>query len=266
METLAQTRAQQLIHAERLSTMGLLSAGLAHEINNPLTYIHSYAEYVRDDLEALQAEFNGILNPSESTKESVDSRFLDCKESIAEIIRGSQRIMSLVENMKHLSRADDQSRGRVDIVQCIENAMKLCQFDLKLIQVTLDTDDVLPDIMGNRQQIEQVLINLIKNAVDAMENDPSAALILTAKMDEKSVRITVADNGPGIPEDKLSSIWEAFYTTKTDEKGTGLGLSISKGIIEDYGGSIRVSNITPHGACFTIELPPADALDFVQEI
>ncbi len=260
IESLAEARARQLVHAERLSTLGMLSAGIAHEISNPLTYIMSNASIIKIDLENLQDTVAQALEYSDPYKKSIDEITRGCKESILEVIDGSNRIVSLVRNMKHLSRHDEETKTQIDPGRCVENALNLCQFDLKMINVHLDIDDDLPRVTGNMQQIEQVLINLFKNAVDALETVKPPEISITAKAGENAIWIRVADNGPGIKEANLPSIWEAFYTTKTEEKGTGLGLSISKGIIENHGGKIRVQNLNPQGVCFTIELPVADAL------
>ena len=259
LEALAEARARQLVHAERLSTLGMLSAGIAHEISNPLTYIMSNASIVKIDLENLQNTVAQALENSDPCRKSIDEITRDCKQSILEVLDGSNRIVSLVRNMKHLSRRDEDAKAQIDPGRCIKNAINLCQFDLKMIKVHLDIEDDLPQVTGNMQQIEQVLINLLKNAVDALETVKPPEMNITAKTCDKTICIRVADNGPGIKEAALSSIWEAFYTTKTAEKGTGLGLSISKGIIENHGGKIRVQNLHPQGACFTIELPVAGA-------
>ncbi len=255
MEALVEARAQQLVHAERLSTLGLLSAGIVHEINNPLMFIMGNKDIIRDDLEDLQTVLAHALEHSTPQKETIDAIILECKESILDMMEGIARIKTLVNNIKNLSRSDDQSKAKMDIGRCIDNAINLCHFDLKHIGVQLDVDADLPSIVGNEQQIEQVLINLLKNAVDALETVKLPEISLTAKAGEEDIRISVADNGPGIDEDKLQVIWEAFYTSKAVGKGTGLGLSISKGIIEDHGGKIWAQKLKPQGVCFFIELP-----------
>ena len=262
IEALAQTRAQQLVHAERLSTIGLLSAGIAHEINTPLTFIKSHADFIKKDLNELQIKLPGALkqdaSPKKDSKEAIDEIISGCSESIREVIQGARRIETLVRNLKHFSRQNDQEKSRIDCRQCIENAVNLCRFHLKIIDLHMDVPDRLPEVTANDQQIEQVLINLIKNAADALENTESPKISIMAKTRGTNLVIRVVDNGPGISEEGLSSIWEAFYTTKAADKGTGLGLSISRGIIEDHGGGIDAMNLNPTGAGFTIKLPIAD--------
>lgn len=263
MEALAEARAQQLVHAERLSTLGMLSAGVAHEINNPLMFISGNADIIKIDLEDLQTALARALEQSNPQKQTIDAIILECKESLLEMMEGAKRITSLVQNIKMLSRRDDQAKANIDLSRCIENAMNLCQFGLKRIGVHLDVASNLPPVTGYIQQIEQVLINLLNNAVDALETVTLPEIRLEVKACDGNIRICLADNGPGINEDNLSAIWEAFYTTKAVGKGTGLGLSISKGIIEDHGGRIWAQNLTPQGACFIIELPFADTSQLI---
>nr|WP_320192912.1 response regulator [uncultured Desulfobacter sp.] len=257
MEALAQERARQLVHAERLSTLGTLSAGVAHEINNPLTFISSNADMIKDELQRLRQSLTGDMDVSHLNTEEIASRVAQCQEMVEEVIIGAQRITTLTGNMRHFSRRDDHQKAVINLVACIETARNLCHSDLKRIQVNLDADSSMPPVKGNRQQIEQVLINLFRNAADAMASVKRPQLNVVVKENAGNVQISIADNGPGITEDAFGTIWDAFYTTKGPEKGTGLGLSISKGIIEEHGGRIQAENRMPNGACFVIELPRA---------
>jgi signal transduction histidine kinase len=138
----------------------------------------------------------------------------------------------------------------------VANSLQLCIFTTKYgIETPVDIPDDLPKFLGQSQQVEQVLINLINNATHAIqEHSQEGTITITARLVDDKIVLTVDDSGPGIPPDKLDTIWEAFYTSK-GEKGTGLGLSISSGIIKDHGGTITAVNRPEGGARFTITLP-----------
>ncbi len=259
LEALAEARAQQLIHAERLATLGSLSAGIVHEINNPLSYVSLSAEL-------LQHEFDGIfpllIQAVEGYPEKTETimAFLrNAQNYMSSMTEGIGRVLSIMKSMKDFSRRDMEEKKQCSITECIDNALRLCHNELKYyMDVDVNLPDSLPPFAGISRQIEQVFINLFHNAAQALEPQQKTKrgqLRICADADGQYIRVTVEDNGPGIPADHLESIWEAFFTTKPPEQGTGLGLSISRGIIQDHIGHIRAENREEGGARFIIELP-----------
>lgn len=250
LEHLAQERARQLIHSERLASLGTLSAGIAHEINNPLTYVIGNAEILKFLFDAMARE--GVnLNP-----EAVAAKIKESVQRLDEIIKGANMISTIVEGMQRFSRQDNHVREPIDLAVCMDNAITLCHFHLKhLERVRLTIEPDLPRVVANARQIEQVLINLLKNACDAIGEDFKGAIEIRISAAYGNIMICIEDTGPGIPDTLLNAIWKAFYTTKPNGMGTGLGLSISKNIIEEHKGRIWAENRPKQGARFTIELP-----------
>lgn len=242
MEALAEERAKKLIHAERLSTLGELAAGMAHEVNNYLAPVSGYAELLKFNINSMS------LNDAEK------SRY---REYIDGISAGAGRIKKLIERVRTHGRKTGSERIGSNINDLIIQSLELCTGKLKKVKVTRTLQEAPVRVNVMPQEIEQVFVNIFKNAAEAMAGRSGSVLSVSSYSDAAVVRVIIEDNGPGIPESQIENIWEAFFTTKPAEEGTGLGLSISKGIIEDHGGSIRAENRNEGGARFIIELPTA---------
>jgi signal transduction histidine kinase len=254
LEDLAQERARQLMHSERLASLGTLAAGIAHEINTPLTYVIGNAEILKFLFDAMARE--GVILNSDSFAANIK----ETTHRLTEIIKGGNMINAIVDSMQRFSRQDNHAREPIDLTVCMDQAITLCHFHLKhLEQVRMTIEPDLPRVIANSRQIEQVLINLLKNACDAIGETTGGTIGIKTSSDHGSVIIHVEDNGPGIPDTMLDAIWKAFFTTKPNGMGTGLGLSISKHIIEEHKGRIWAGNRQKKGARFTIELPCAQA-------
>lgn len=243
METLAEERAKQLVHAERLSTIGEMSAGIAHEINNYLVPVIGYTDMLAKKL-------------NESAGAIPGDRLDSFKSYLGSVARGVQRIRNLVERIRKHSRRTAGERVRCSVNDIVRQSLELSDNSLKLFRVELGLSQSLPDVVVDQQELEQVFVNLFKNAADAM-GASGGVLRVSSEMVSGAVVVKVADSGPGIPPEKLEQVFESFFTTKGPEKGTGLGLSVSKGIIERHGGSISADNKPGSGAVFTITLPAA---------
>ncbi len=256
LEALAEDRARQLVHSERLATLGTLAAGVAHEINNPLACISAYAELLARMQKKTVAESLPLLIEKFGADNPVVWFVERCGEYAATMFESCDRITRIVSAMKTYSKKEKDEPQPTALIDCISKSLQLCAHAVKYhVQAVVDVTDDLPLLLVQPQQIEQVLINLINNASHAIQETGEEGLItLTARQQGETVVLTVDDTGPGIPAGKLDSIWEAFYTSKGD-KGTGLGLSISRGIIEDHNGSISAENRAEGGARFTIILP-----------
>lgn len=231
---------EQMLQAERMVTIGKLAAVVAHEINNPLAGILTYAKLIKRWIE------RGIEGP-EKKKEVHDSLDLIAIES--------RRCGELVKNLLTFSRTSPISLDKADINSVIQRCVKLVEHrtELSSIQLHVDTDIVLPPVYCDAAQIEQVLLALVMNAIDAMPRGGN--LWLRSKFLGAEVELTVRDDGTGIPPDVLPKLFEPFTTTKEVGKGVGLGLAISKGIVDRHSGKITVESELGKGTTFRIILP-----------
>jgi signal transduction histidine kinase len=266
----------QLLQAEKLASVGSLAAGMAHEINNPLGGILQNAQLLEYGLDATDAQTRQALarhGVDEAARDAV-GRYVkaelaehlgaiqDCGRRAARIVRGL-----LDFSRKRETRIEPQDLGRV-----VEGALALAsheydlkkRYDFKQIAIHVEVAPDLPPVPCDAQQIQQVLLNLIKNAAHAMYGLAEARPGYRPRLDLRIVRrdgmaaIEVADNGPGVPPPLLERIFEPFYTTKAAEEGTGLGLSVSRFIVHDvHKGQLRVESREGEGTRFIIELPLA---------
>lgn len=256
METLAQERARQLVHNERLAMLGTLSAGLAHELANPIAAASNNLTLAQENWNDVAPALAELAN-----QDRPDIKFIKMAvETMPAVLQGMEQslahTMKLASGLKGHARKGQEERSACDMNVSIERALGLCQHKLKYnINVERALDPALPQILANCQQIEQVLVNLFVNAADAMEDQGGGTLRIATGREDGRVVVHVQDTGPGIPAGKLETIWEPFFTTKAPDKGTGLGLSIIQGIIADHEGTISVQNEPAGGAQFVIALP-----------
>ena len=231
---------RQIVRAERLATLGELAAGVVHELNNPLTSITVYADYLVRKLDAKGAE-DGDL------------------EKLRRIGASAQRILRFSRDLVQYARPSSQDLGPIDLASVVRQSVSICEHLVERGGITLDVavDPELPVIHAIGGQLEQVLINLITNAVHAVENGERGGRVeVRAQADTPStVLLEVADSGPGISEVDRERIFEPFFTTKSDGKGTGLGLPIVRNIVDQHRGEILVSRSDLGGAAFRVILP-----------
>ena len=258
MEQLAEERANQLMHADRMATLVVMSAGMAHEINNPATFIAGNAK----TLERFAQDLLPHLDPDDPKFEGDIAhkiRFIKAEmpRAIAGIQQGVQRVTRIVKGLRDYARQEKGERKPCDVGVCMRQAVELCQFQLRnsAVQVIVEALPDLPQFLGDAQQIEQVLINLVVNASHAVESVASPQVRMRASHVGDNLEISVHDNGPGIPEEFMGRIWDPFFTSKPAGKGTGLGLPICRRIAEAHGGSLAAENSSEGGACFTLSLP-----------
>lgn len=228
---------QQIVRAERLATLGELAAGVVHELNNPLTSITVYAEYLVRKLESQGADQADL-------------------EKLRRIGASAQRILRFSRDLVQYARPSGKEMESVDLAAVVRQSVSICDHLVERggIALSVEVAPDLPVIQAVAGQLEQVLINLITNAVHAVEN--GGRVIVRAKTDgDAHVLIEVADSGPGVPEGDREKIFEAFYTTKLDGKGTGLGLPIVRNIVEQHRGHIGVARSDLGGAAFRVTLP-----------
>ncbi len=256
MEKVAEERSKQLVHAERMATVGLLSAGIAHEINNPTTFIAGNIQTLEKFFGDVEPILRERTEQDCENTEKLEFILQETPKAVEGIRNGVRRISRIVKGLKSFCRKDENAVAACDINTCIEQALELCHNALKYyVTIEKDLAENLPHVMADSQQIEQVLINLFVNAADAMAEYGQGTLSIKTQSTDNSVVVKVSDTGPGIPDDKLDDIWQPFFTTKPPDKGTGLGLFTVRGIIENHEGLISLENKPSGGAEFTITLP-----------
>jgi len=253
MEQIAEIRAKQLIHADRLATLGTLAAGITHEISSPITYVSANTESAANHWRKVRHYIQTHLKDS---NEKIASSIEKIDRSLERISSGTFRIIKIVRGISSFSRKEHAQKEKINIHDCINLALQLCQNQLKYnIQVQINFVSEIPMILGNQHEIEQVFVNLIANAAHAMSHKSSGQLVISSQVNDNDIIVNIKDNGIGMSDDVLESIWDPFFTTKPEEKGTGLGLSICKEIIARHDGHIRAESVPEEGSCFIISLP-----------
>jgi|GEM_PF-5151823 len=257
----------QLIQSEKLAGIGQLAAGIAHEINNPVGFVSSNSETIVKYMEKIKElialyERKAENEEVEAYKKSQKIPFVleDLNDLLLENRDGLERISGIVKNLKDFARIDTKNEfTEIDINTCIKNTLVIAKNEIKYqVDVSLDLGETGP-VFANGGEINQVLLNIIVNAVHAIASQKrtdKGQIKIRTWQEAETVFCEIKDNGPGIPENVMSRIFEPFFTTKEVGKGTGLGLSISYDIIVNkHGGSIRVDSEENEGCTFTIELP-----------
>lgn len=266
-EALKRTQ-QQLLHSEKMASLGQLVAGVAHELNNPISFVlgnvhalSKYSERLRSYIAAFHAHQPEALLQQQREKLRIDHLLADLPSLIEGTLEGAQRTADIVHGLKRFSAMDPEERTPVNLVEVIERAIHWVQkgrpAPVQVRWVPLQACTVL----GSAGQLQQVMMNLLQNAFDALSPVPEPMVWVemgcTGNTEQPTVRVTVRDNGPGIPPEHLLRIFDPFFTTKPVGKGTGLGLSISYGIVEQHGGHLGARNAEGGGAEFVLELPRA---------
>lgn len=279
LDQLAKTRLQ-LVHAEKMASIGQLGAGVAHEINNPIGFINgnleSLDEYKNNVTCVLQSykplethiangaddELKKMLENIEQIKEEQDLEFVltDMGELITESLDGASRIQKIVKDLKSFSRVDDQGFQDVDLNKdVIETALRLVWSEMK-DKCTLDKSlSSLPQYSCHPGELSQVILNLLVNASDAIEKD--GIIGVHSEFIDNAIQIKISDNGTGINEQDLLKLFDPFFSTKDIGKGTGLGLSTAQGIVDKHGGSLTVESKLGLGTTFIIKLPLTDQVE-----
>ncbi len=256
----------QILHAEKMASLGLLAAGIAHELNNPAGFIYSNIDVLREDIERLKqcllaydhlklaedqaAEVDRVKQRIDyhNIMGDLDSILTDCHV-------GAERIRDVVNNLRLFSRLDEAEIKRVDLNEGIEATVRLLSSYYKSGRIVLRRDyGELPPINCYAAQLNQVWMNLLVNAAQAIGDADGEVRVVTRHQDG-NVHVSITDTGGGIAPENLKKVFDPFFTTKPVGEGTGLGLSISHGIIEQHGGTISVDTIPGNGTRFTITLP-----------
>jgi histidine kinase len=241
---------QHLIQASKMATLGEMATAIAHELNQPLSVMKTASSFILKKIkkdELIQLEILKTL------AEEIDSHV--------------NRASGIINHLREFGRKAEVKKEKVDVKEAVEKALEIFMQQLKLreIEVEKDFQEDLPSILANSNRLEQVFINLLINARDAIEDKcekhphdtPKKKISVRTRLDGGKIRVEVADSGIGIPKPVRDKIFEPFFTTKRVGRGTGLGLSISYGIIQDYEGTIEVETIENQGSMFIIRFPAA---------
>ncbi|HEY1812132.1 MAG TPA: ATP-binding protein [Kofleriaceae bacterium] len=240
------TRAQQqLVRSEKLASIGQLVAGIAHEINNPVNAIVNTVGPLEEAVAQIDDRDASVR----------DEAAKDVREMVKVVQRGAQRTKAIVSALHNYSRTDDESVVDFDIDRSIDDSLELLRYVIRQ-NVTVEKKYANPGrVRGHAGQINQVFMNLLTNAAQALAGREGATITIETRGDAQSVEVKIADNGPGIPTEVLPRIWDPFFTTKDVGEGTGLGLSIVHELVERHGGSIECETKVGDGTTFTVKLP-----------
>ncbi|MBK9576461.1 MAG: response regulator [Fibrobacteres bacterium] len=254
METLAADRAAQLVHADRMSSLGILSASVAHEINNPASFISVNVQTLRSSWPSVERILSGT--GTEHDRKRALSLGAEMPDLLSEMEEGVNRIRRITSELRAFSRTGGNEVSPVDVGACLQKALRMCSSRTKgFVDVRFSPPEALPTVLADALKLEQVFVNLILNASDAMEESKVRQLDILVVQEASSLVVRFQDSGPGVPPDKRESIFQPFFTTKPIGKGTGLGLHISRNLVEECKGTLTLAEATGSGACFEVRLP-----------
>lgn len=231
---------QQLVTADRLASLGLLAAGVAHEVNNPLAYVLNNIEIAQRQL----APFGGVVEAA--------------RGALATAIDGVDRIRFIVRELLVLARGDSAPVGPIDVVSAVESTLALARSEIVRSARLEKSFDSVPPVVANTARVSQVVLNLVLNALQAMGGTNATENVLAVRIGsagDKWVAIDVSDTGVGIAPDAMARVFDPFYSTKPTGQGTGLGLAISQRLVSELGGEITVTSTVGKGTTFRVLLP-----------
>ena len=258
----------QLVQAEKMASIGQLSAGVAHEINNPIGYVHSNLgsldSYIDDVFRVVDAYAAvdaasadpAVFAPVRKLRQELDIDFLkeDARALMDETREGLSRVKKIVQDLKTFSHpGGEEDWGFVDLQKCLDGTLSICNNEIKYKAQVVKHYGKLPEVRGLRSQINQVFLNLLVNAAQSIET--KGTITLTTRLQGGEAVVEIADTGCGIRPEHLSRVFDPFFTTKPVGKGTGLGLSLSYSLVQKHGGRIEVDSQPGIGSTFRVILP-----------
>jgi len=247
----------QLVQSEKLNSLGLLVAGIAHEINNPIGFIYSNVKPLREHFKKIEQALKEMPH-GERLVQDLSLVFEDIPKLISSFEEGSMRIKKIVEGLRTFSRRSSDRSEIVAIKQLLESTLVLLSHEFKAREIKVNVDIVQDfTLQGNATELSQVLLNILMNGAQAIGTNGCIEIRVYPERlgNRQAVAIAIQDSGPGISRDIQARIFEPFFTTKAPGEGTGLGLSISYGIIQKHEGKIFVNSVEGEGTTFTIVLP-----------
>ncbi len=249
--TLQRQNERLLRERQKLESVGILAAGVAHEINNPLAFVRANLAHLRTLAERVE-KLVGV------EAAGPDADLLELATVVDESLEGVVRITRIVNDMLHFARVPRETSEPVDVNDVIRTALRLAAFDRNnAVVVEERLASGLPPVRGSANRLVQVLLNLLLNANQALAGRPSAHVVAESAREGRNVIVQVRDNGPGVPEPHRHRVFDPFFTTRAPGDGTGLGLSIAFDIVREHGGELELGTAPEGGACFTIRLPAA---------
>src|ERR1039457_4817777 len=266
----------QVIQQEKMASIGLLAAGVAHEINNPIGFITSnlnslekytdkliqFIEFQEQALEKCADEATRTSISEQKQHIKMDYLVTDLRELISDSLDGSKRVSKIVQDLQSFSRSDSSEAVPSDLNETIMRTINMVRNEIKYVAELDLRIEKLPPVICQPQQIGQVVMNLLMNAAHSIEG--KGLISLRASQVSDSVEIRVTDNGCGISPEHLERIFEPFFTTKEAGRGTGLGLAISHDIVKKHGGVLMVESTTGKGTTFTVRLPIVPEIGIMQ--
>lgn len=260
---------KQLLQSEKLAAIGQLAAGVAHEINNPVGYVHSnlttLGNYLKDIFSLVDAIGQAeSVDTLKSRRDNMEYDFLksDIHDLLEESLEGILRIEKIISSLKDFAHQEDDEFKPGDLHQSIESTLNVVRNELKYkADISLSLGEI-PLIECNLSQLNQVIMNLLVNAAHAM--DKYGRIDIRTGTGDQQVWLEIEDNGSGISPEHIDHLFDPFFTTKPVGKGTGLGLALSKDIIDKHSGTIEVHSEPGRGTCFRVSLPitqPAESAD-----
>ncbi len=246
-----QSKESQLIHSEKMASLGQLVAGISHELNNPISFIYTNMNILTEYIDDLSTQIKGVSNNEVENK--INKILDELKSIIADSSNGSKTIKEIVQNLKNFSRLDEAKWKESKISEILGSCLKMVKAQIsREVKIELNIKDD-PLFYCNPGQLNQVFLNLLTNAYQAIEK--AGIIKIESHIAEGFLVTKIIDNGPGIPPEIIKKIFDPFFTTKPVNKGTGLGLSISYSIIEKHQGQLSVKSKPGHGTTFTIKIP-----------
>ena len=245
-----QHRYEQIVRqSQKLESVGVLAAGLAHEVNNPLAFIQANLGSLQGMADTVERNLGRL--PEKDAEELVELR-----ELLDDSLEGISRISRIVNRLRRFSRAPDDAAGPMDLNAAIEEAVRFARLDRQgswEVDTRLATG--LPPVRASRDALTQVLLNLLMNASQAVADRTDGRIEIESRREGDRVTVAIRDNGPGVPESIRRHIFDPFFTTKPPDQGTGLGLAIAYDIARDHGGLLELCEGHEAGACFRLSLP-----------
>jgi signal transduction histidine kinase len=270
----------QMIHHEKMASLGRLVAGIAHELNNPINFVHGNLPYLRQYFADIKQMIEGLSELPDEYKAKLDEQkkrlkydfvITDLDNIIADLEEGADRIRYIIRNLRSFSRLDHADLKEANIREGIESTLKILNqyYGRDKIPVEISFAD-MPSILCYPGQLNQVWMNLLSNAAQALGSVEEPKVTIHGDVIENCVVVSVADNGPGIKQQDQSKIFEPFFTTKPVGQGTGLGLSICHSIMERHGGQIWFESVAGAGTTFKVRIPlraqPAEPVMVAEEV
>ncbi|MCK9532244.1 MAG: ATP-binding protein [Gammaproteobacteria bacterium] len=253
---------QHLIHSEKMASLGRLVAGVAHELNNPISFVYGnahalkrYGEGITRYITAIDAGTAPDALRELRAELKIDRILRDLTPLIAGTMEGAERVSDIVQELRRYSASRQEAARAYDVVEVIHKALSwVFKVERRTPQLDLDLPDTLM-VEGHPGHVHQILVNLVQNAMDVMEDLGEQRLSIACHVEADVVTISVRDYGPGIPAEALNQVFDPFYSSKPVGKGTGLGLYVSYGMATDLGGELTAINHPDGGALFTLRLP-----------